>query len=324
MQTRMTAGMLQDFSIRSTFRAAVCALSVITALAATPALAAPAGMVADLAGKPELRAKGAGPWTPLVLRQKVEAGDVVRCGAGAQATVVLFSSGERFQIASGKEATVDAGTVRGGQSIGALKGPSAKVAMALGGAPTGAVRARPAPSHRRLMAKGPCWLVEGERKLQWDPETGAAAYLITLYDQADNAVWSQRVTDTSAELPAEASPFGFRRPYLWRLTLFGKSGKPAGSRWGVITFLSAADAEKLTADEKELLEAIKATPEDTTSKLLLADLYQSYGVMERTLEVLDDLRPGGRPGIAEALEEAHRQISPLALLLYTQSQAAPE
>jgi hypothetical protein len=316
--------MLQETMIGPAFRATVRTLCVALALAAAPALAAPAGMVSDLAGKPEFRAKGAAARTPQVLRQKVEAGDVVRCGAGAQATVVLFSTGERFQIASGKEATVDTGTVRGGQSQGALKGPSAKVAMALGGAPTGAVRARPAPSHRRLMAKGPCWLVEGERKLQWDAEMGAAGYLVTLYDQADNAVWSQRVTQPSAELPAEASPFGLRRPYLWRLTLFGKSGKPAGSRWGVITFLSSADAEKLTADEKELQEAIKAAPEDTTSKLLLADLYQSYGVMERTLEVLDDLRPSGQPGVAEALEEAHRQISPLALLLYTQSQAAPE
>jgi hypothetical protein len=316
--------MLQHFAIGSAFRSAARALSVVAALAAAPALAAPAGMVTDLAGKPELRAKSAAAWAPLILRQKLEVGDAVRCGAGAQATMVLFSTGERFQIGSGKEATVEAGAVRGGQSLGALKGPSAKVALALGGAPTGAVRARPAPSHRRLMAKGPCWLPEGERKLQWDPETGAAGYLITLFDQADNAVWSQRVAETSAELPAEASPFGLRRPYLWRLTVFGKSGKPAGSRWGVITFLGAADAERLTSDEKDLLEAIKATPEDTTSRLLLADLYQSYGVMERTLEVLDDLRPSGRPGIAEALEEAHRQISPLALLLYTQSQAAPE
>lgn len=285
--------------------------------------ATPAGTAIGLSGKPEFRAKGGTAWTPLQLRQKLEAGDAVRCGAGAQATLVLFSTGERFQVASGKEAVIDAAAVSGAQSLGALQGPSARVAKSLAGAPTGVVRARPAPSHRRLQARGPCWLVEGERKLQWDPEAGAASYVLTLFDQADNVVWSQRSTAAAAEYPAELAPLGMRRPYLWKLTFFGRSGKPAGSRWGIITFLSAPDAERLAADEKELLATIQAEPADTASRILLADLYQSYGVMERTLEVLDDLRPSGQPGLLEALDEAYRQVSPLAHMLYTQSLAAP-
>lgn len=287
------------------------------------AFAAPAGTAIGLSGKPEFRAKGATAWTPLQLRQKLEPGDAVRCGAGAQATLVLFSTGERFQVPAGKEAQIEVAAVTGAQSLGTLQGPSARVAKALAGAPTGVVRARPAPSHRRLQARGPCWLVEGERKVQWDPETGAASYVLTLFDQADNVVWSQRATEPAAEYPADLTPLGLRRPYLWKLTTFGRSGKPAGSRWGVITFLSAPDAERLTTDEKDLLASAQAAPDDPAPRMLLADLYQSYGVLERTLEVLDDLRPGAQPGLLEALDETYRQISPLAHMLYTQSLAAP-
>lgn len=300
----------------------LCGCGLLFALG-MPAMAAPAGSAIGVTGKPEYRAKGATAWAPLQLRQKLEPGDAVRCGAGAQATLVLFSTGERFQVSAGKEAVIDAAAISGAQSLGALQGPSARVAKALAGAPTGVVRARPAPSHRRLQARGPCWLVEGDRKLQWDPEAGAASYVLTLFDQADNVVWSQRTTEPSAEYPADLAPLGFRRPYLWKLTFFGRSGKPAGSRWGVITFLSAADAERLTADEKDLLAAVQAAPEDATPRLLLADLYQSYGVMERTLEVLDDLRPSGQPGLLEALDAAYRQVSPMAHMLYTQSLIDP-
>lgn len=282
--------------------------------------AAPAGSTLGLTGKPEVRGEGMTGWRPLQLRQKLEPGDTVRCGPGAQATLVLFATGERFQVLSGKEATITAAAVSGAQSLGTLQGPSARVAKALGGAPTGVVRARPAPSHRRLQARGPCWLVEGERTLQWDPETGAAAYVFTLFDQADNVVWSQRTAEPKTDYPAELAPLGLRRPYLWKLTAFGKSGKPTGSRWGVLTVLSAPDAERLVADEKELLAAAQATPADPTPRLLLADLYQSYGVLERTLEVLDDLRPTALPGLLDALDETYRQISPLAHMLYKQTE----
>lgn len=306
-------------------QAAARALLLCTAVlcAAGPAAAAPAGMAIDLNGKPEFRAKGYLIWQPLVLRQKLEPGDAVRCGVGVQATLVLFATGQRFQVPAGKEAIVEAASIRGAQLLGGLTGPSARVAMALAGAPTGVVRARPAPSHRRLMARGPCWLVEGERKFQWDPELGASSYVLTLFDQADNVVWSQRASEPFAEYPSDLPLPGLRRPYLWKLTIFGRSGKPAGSRWGVIAFLSAPDAQRLTSDEKELLDAIKASPDDSTSRLLLADLYQSYGAMERTLEVLDDMRPGGQAGIIEALDATYRQISPLAHLLYTQSLPVP-
>jgi hypothetical protein len=288
-----------------------------------PAAAAPVGTAIGVQGKAEYRAKGAAAWAPLQLRRKLEAGDAVRCAAGGQATLVLFSTGERFQVPAGKEVLIALTEISGATSLGKLQGPSARVALALAGAPTGVVRARPAPSHRRLQARGPCWLVEGTRKLQWDPEAGGASYALTLFDQADNVVWSQRTVEPAAEYPEGLAPLGRRRPYLWKLTVFGRSGKPVASRWGLITVLSAADAERLAVDEKDLLAAAQAAPEDVTPRLLLADLYQSYGVLERTLEVLDDLRPSGQPGLLEALDETYRQISPMAHMLYTQSQNAP-
>src|SRR5881227_1666176 len=96
------------------------------------ASADPVAMACHVAGKAEVRT-GAGAWQPLRVLQKLEPGAIVRSGAGADAVLVVFATGERFRVASGSQGIVEARTVRGGKSLGALSGPSAAVAQTLGG-----------------------------------------------------------------------------------------------------------------------------------------------------------------------------------------------
>jgi hypothetical protein len=177
--------------------------------------------------------------------------------------------------------------------------------------------ARPAQSHRRLNPQFPGWMTDDQRLFAWTPVPGAATYSLTLFDQRDNVVWSVRVCEPRVDYPADLPALAARRPYVWRLVPFGSSGKPlaAGDAWGVVTILTAADAAQLRADERELREQAQQVPEDTTFLVLMAELYREYGVLDRTLEILEDPRLTEQPGIRDALEEAYREISPYARLL---------
>jgi hypothetical protein len=86
-----------------------------------------------------------------------------------------------------------------------------------------------------------------------------------------------------------------------------------GARWGVITFLSRPDADLLTAEAAEFAAPLEGA--DVTPLVILAELYRSYGVLERTLETLENPRLADLPGIREAQDEAYRQVSRYALLL---------
>ena len=109
-----------------------------------------------------------------------------------------------------------------------------------------------------------------------------------------------------------------RRPYVWRLIAFGESGKPLPeSRWGILTFLSEKDAQQLAADAKELAAQAKSESKDTTLYFLLAELYRSYGALEKALETLERPELEKQEGIKEAQEEIYREISRYALILRT-------
>ena len=51
----------------------------------SPAVAVPVGMACHLTGKPEVGTGGK--WKPLRLMQRLQAGDTVRCSAGAEAII---------------------------------------------------------------------------------------------------------------------------------------------------------------------------------------------------------------------------------------------
>jgi hypothetical protein len=281
------------------------------------AAAAPVGMPCRLAGKPEVRAGGI--WKPLRLMQPLEPGDVVRCGPGAAAAIVLFDRGKRFEVEAGGEAVVEAGQLKGRRitPLAPLTGTAARVAQGLTGPRIAGFMARPARSHRRLTPQAPGWLTDDRLTFEWSAVAGAATYSFTLFDQQDNVVWSQRVAEPRAEYPPSLPAPTPGRPYVWRMVPFGPSGKPmaSGDAWGVITVLSRADADRLVAEEAELQEKARQQPDDTTFLVLQAELYRQYGVLDRALEILEDPRLIGQPGVQEALDEIYRQVSPYAQLL---------
>ena len=86
------------------------------------------------------------------------------------------------------------------------------------------------------------------------------------------------------------------------------------ARWGFVTFLPREEAVELTAEAQALETQSRAESEDTTALVLLAELYRSYGVLEKALEVLESPQLVSQPGIQDAQAEIYRQASRYAQL----------
>ena len=298
-------------------------IPLLVLVLACPASAAPIGMVSSLNGKAEQRSVGATEWKHLRLMTRLEAGDAIRCEAGGDAVVTLFASAERYAVAGGATATVEAQGLKGAQRMAGLHGAGIQIARAMVGDRPNGFFARPAQAHQRLLPHYPGWMIEGERKFSWTPVPRAASYSFTLFDQHDNVIWSQRGAAPNAEYPADQPYFNLRRPYVWRLVPFGESGKPLPeTRWGILTFLTDKDAMQLTTNAKELEDQSKEANGDATTLVLLAELYRSYGVLEKTLEILERPELEKQSGIREAQAEAYRDISLYAQVLRTPAQAS--
>ena len=281
--------------------------------------AAPVGMAAQVKGDVQL--ESGGKKAPLKLLGRVESGDVVRCGAGAQAIIVLFSGGTRFQIGANQSATIGTAQVVGATKMAAMSGPSAALVQKLGNARVGAVMARPAQTFERLTPKFPGWLSLEKPKLEWLPLTGAATYTFTLFDAYDNVVWSVRTNKLSADYPADAPPLRDQKTYLWRLSGFGNSGKPVqDSRFGLVTFLAAADDAALAKTVADLQAQAKSAA-DVMTLLMLVEAYRDKGVLGRALEVFDDQKLRGEEGSAEAKNDIVEALSPFARALMPDSKS---
>lgn len=238
----------------------------------------------------------------------------------------MFSNGERFEIAGG-QATIGAATISGARSLGALGGPSARVAKTLSGSRTGAISARPAQTSQRLRNvdfKG--WFPAEQRQFLLKEVPAATSYSFTLFDRRDNVVWAARTASPQVEYPGDAPALRTGFPYVWRAVAYAANGNPKESQWGVMTFLSAADAQSLQANVAEIEKQLIAQPGpgqpeqlqaggDTSDVVLLAGLYQNYGVMNRTLELLELLREKSVPGAQDSLMLAYKEISPYAQML---------
>ena len=282
------------------------------------AAAVTVGMVTRLTGKAEVSSAQGNDWKPVRLMRRLEAGDRVRCASDGEVVITLFASAEQCTVAAGTTVTLDAKGIKGAQKVAGLRGSGIQIARAMAGDRPGGFEARPAQAHQRLLPHYPGWSLEGERQLSWTPVARAASYSFTLFDKNDNVIWSQRVEGPVATYPAELPFFALRRPYVWRLVAFGASGKPLPeSRWGILTFLSAKDAEQLATDAKELENQAKAEIKDTTVFFLLAELYRSYGVLEKALETLERPELEKQEGIKEAQEDIYHEISRYALILRT-------
>ena len=293
-------------------------------LLARNALAAPVGMVTQLTGKAEVKSAAGSAWKTLRLLDRLEVGDNIRCSQASEAVLILFDSAERFSVGANATAVIEAKSVKGASKNTGLHGPAIQVAKTMVGDRPHGFNARPALSHKRMTPDFPGWVLESQRHFVWEALPNAAAYTFTLFDSNDNVVWSARVGESQADLPADLPAFIPRRAYLWRVSAFGKSGKPLPeTSWGAVTFLSQADADALKQSASDLEEEIKQDKEDITSLALMAELYRSYGVLEKTLETLERPAFDHQPGIEQTRDEIYRQLGAVAVML-AKRHPAPE
>lgn len=242
----------------------------------------------------------------------LQAGDIVTVRPGGSAELVLFENGARYALPAGTAARVEAARVRtrSGPAPKPLRSVSLDFVRPLGRpprpvsprllgvlvrdvgdptlgprqpAPNGAVRAGPVSLHWA----GP---VEGEQlRLQIRDEQQAVH---------------------RAELPASAReyrvPDGVLRPgeyYVWSVTAVhaGESGPRCRA---LLRMLSPGERTALDRVEQETTAARAAAPDDTAPPLLLAQVYEQYGLFAEARAAYQNvlrLRPGDE-GVQAALK----------------------
>lgn len=296
-----------------------CALFAILAASfssrARAASDAPVGMAASVTG--DVSVVQGGQKRPLRLLGRLHDGAQLVTGRGAGAVIVLFGLGRRFVVGAGQKATVSATGIAGARALPALAGPSQRVVKMLGQARVGAALARNAPSFQRLSPGAPGYFVGAPTRFEWQPIAGAATQNWTLFDGADNVIWSAATPQNFAAYPPNAPALLERRPYLWKLSGFGATGKPLiESRWGIVTLLSPDDARDMEAAAVALMPAPGAAPETIVEALLLqSEVYRSFGALNRALEILDDARLRDVAGLSDARGEITDSLSPFARTL---------
>lgn len=279
-------------------------------LLAWKAEAAPVGMAAHVSGNVSVTSDGKK--KPLRLLGRLEDGSTISCGPGSSAVVVLFGSGERFQVGAGKTASVRAASVQGAQRLAELSGPSANAVKLLGSARVGAASSRQAKSLQRLLPDSTGYFDSAAPRFDWIAVPGASRYTFTLFDGNDNLVWTTSTEQTGATYPIGAPKLQERRPYLWTVSALSAAGKSVTeTRGGLITLLSSDDIRALESLAADLQNQAKTTT-DNTPLLLLAEVYLSYGVTGRALEVLEDERLHEDGGIADAKADVYAGLSSFA------------
>jgi len=290
-------------------------LTLATLGAGSAAMASPVAMATNMTGKPQYRASGAS-WKPLGVLTRLSPGDSVKCGPGQEAVVMMFVNGVRFRVASNSTGTVGPNSVRGAELMAGAGGATIRVAKAMTGLDTDPFLARAGLSHQRLDKSSPGIMTAGTTTFTWPALEDAASYTFTLFDQHDNVVWSVRTNQTSADYPSDLTPLVSKRPYVWKLSGFGESGKPVVSApWGIITFLTTDDQNQLAADINALNAQLAADPSDLTPLTLEVERYAQDGVFEGAISTLEDVRLNGQPGIQDSLADHYAMVSHMAVML---------
>ena len=132
-------------------------------------------------------------------------------------------------------------------------------------------------------------------------QMAAAQYSFTIFDRAGNVLWNVRTTERQAEMPADIAELETRTPYIWRLTCFSDDGRPKRHVWGMVTFLTPAEAADLQSDARDLrhsLAMFNDTPGGSASEqdkrqgqrrvytAAIADIYRLHGVLMGAYDLL--------------------------------------
>lgn len=187
---------------------------------AEAATGTPPALAALVEGECTLRPGAEAAATPLGLLDPIAAGSLVETGRNAR-LVVVFLTGERFELGPGSSAVVAGsalGQTRG--TVRALERVSPRVALAPLAAPrdasprAGAVRVRGDESLAMYPAAG-ATLDPADAVLRFAAVPGAEKYAVAVEDEAGNTVFSAQTGATSVDLPREVLREG--AVYFWRV-----------------------------------------------------------------------------------------------------------
>jgi hypothetical protein len=281
--------------------------------------------VFHLTGSVETQASGKGAWHAARILQRLEAGDRVRCAAGAEAGIVLLADGSRWMAPAGGSATVQAGGVQGARSLGKLSGLSAQAGAKLAGARAGAFFDRPFSDAQDLVYEFPGWLPAEYSHFTWTDQRAFPKYAglpegtvftFTLFDANGDVVWSSRTAQRDVTLPLDLPSLRGTKPdpapYVWRISAY-PPGKIGVTSWGVVTFLTGEESARLQSDLAPLTALLKTTAVGQDQDYLLASIAQVYlrhGVVMGAIDTINKITTLDK----EAKADIYGAAGPLALL----------
>jgi hypothetical protein len=259
--------------------------ATLVALLLPVASAAPAGaadatkggdvaLVALASGTCTARATATAPAVPLRLLDRVRPGTRLETNPDGR-LVIVFLTGERFEIGPGSSATVGPaglGETRG--TVSPLSPVSPHVTLTPLAAPAevsrraGAVRVR-GEDRLAMYPSESAALVTKDAVLRFSPVPGAERYAIAVEDEAGNTVFSAQTAATQVALPPAILRDG--STYFWRVRARGPGLSGTGREERFVTL--SADEQRTWEEARENL-----VPSDPSLGNLLAATAFSLGL----------------------------------------------
>ncbi len=258
--------------------------------------AAPA-MLTNAQGTVEVRRAGQARGQAASLMALLRAGDQVRTGSAATASLVFFADGHREQLLAASAGTVTASTLK------PLPG-SRRVTVASGGrAPTGsgrilvfrggpklaagyssaAGRAGAIALRAEVTLLSPLGPTIRERRpaLRWSGRDDADLYRVRLFargQEPPREVFALETPQTQAAYPEGAPDLEPGTEYAWEIEPCSQ-GIPLPKSSGTFRLLDARSCQQLERDEAPLRALARTAPRDATAPLLLASLCTKHDLL---------------------------------------------
>jgi hypothetical protein len=259
----------------------------------------PVAMILSASGEATVQEKGDNEARPLKALVRIHSGAKVQTGSASKALLVFFS-GERFEVGENTAAEVGAGELK------VLKGsvkplPPLPTLAAIApiapsekaGSQSAAVRVRGGGQPFRLYPDESERVIAGSARLTFTPARPASRYKVDLESERGDTLMSVETADTSLTV----SP-GILRPaewYYWCVRTI-ETDKPSVRAEARFSTLG-----KTEADARAVLEKEATTANDPGLLLLLSEVDRALGLRREACEELKAVRDslGESPELAE-------------------------
>jgi hypothetical protein len=272
----------------------MCTRAAILVMLCLPMqMAAQVGLLSKISGKVEIRRPGEDAMVTAKLADFIEAGSRVRTGARSE-TVFLFCPERRsarilqnseVEFQAGKF-TVLKGTIRDERDLPTCRLPEGLVLTSASRLQSGMLRMRGfelaliSPSHTSVSSLQPVF--------RWSPLDDASQYELQLMDQDRNVLWSHKGPATQAKFPADGPALSWGEKYWWRVKALNDTGT-VGESDSDFQVLTMQQAEAVRDSGSALRRSIGENPKDAGPLMLLAFLYEEYGMLDQAVPLLEEL-----------------------------------